>query len=973
MKKSSYLIVSIFILSLAMLLFPIASKAENEAQIYIDYPMQNEMCKDTLTIHGWFMSAVENKSLKIFIDNEENDITEAIERYDRPDVTGSITGYGTAEQNPLAGYKGTIDIHQYKDGVHNLNIQAINNETGEVIGEVKQTFIIQKYNTQIYIDYPIQNEKEKDTVYVHGWFMSEAENKEIKVYIDNEQNDVTDNIERYNRPDVTGSVEGYGTAEQNPLAGYRGTIDLSNYKDGKHTVIIKVINTDTNEVIAEDSRNIYLKKYNTQVYIDYPIQNEKEKDTVYVHGWFMSEAENKEIKVYIDNEQNDVTDNIERYDRPDVTGSVEGYGTAEQNPLAGYRGTIDLSNYKDGEHTVIIKVINTDTNEVIAEDSRNIYLKKYNTQVYIDYPIQNEKEKDTVYVHGWFMSEAENKEIKVYIDNEQNDVTDNIERYNRPDVTGSVEGYGTAEQNPLAGYRGTIDLSNYKDGKHTVIIKVINTDTNEVIAENSKNIYIEKFNSQICIDYPSTNQRIKTSVNVHGWIMSEAENKEIKVYIDNMQNDVTSSIKRYDRPDVTGSIEGYGTAEQNPLAGFDGTVDVSNYRDGEHTIIVQIINTDLNEVIKEQQQTFYIKKYNTQIYTDYPVQGQNYRNSLNIHGWYMSEQANKEIRFYLNNQNITSQINLYNRPDVTGSIEGYGTPEQNPLAGFDGTIDVSGYASGDYTLRIEVYSKTLNEMIDTISLSVSINKFTYEEGTYGISGLKVQRAAEGDYLRYYRIGDGPNVLFAVFSVHGFEDGWHKDGQELSYIADQFKNHLLQNQMNYQDVLNNWTIYIFPCANTDGQYYGWDNNGAGRTTLYSAAPGNKGIDMNRCWSVGYTRRTSTREYNGTQPFQAYEARYLRDFLLSRKSASGRTILIDLHGWLNESIGDNGLGSYYRSQYGMRTHISSYGGGYLINWARSLSNTRSALIELPPVSNHNQVVNNDYAGKYIRATINMLRNN
>ena len=97
------------------------------------------------------------------------------------------------------------------------------------------------------------------------------------------------------------------------------------------------------------------------------------------------------------------------------------------------------------------------------------------------------------------------------------------------------------------------------------------------------------------------------------------------------------------------------------------------------------------------------------------------------------------------------------------------------------------------------------------------------------------------------------------------------------------------------------------------------------------------------------------------------------MLSKKSTSGRTIVIDLHGWLNETIGDSGLGSHYRAQYGMGTHISSYGGGYLINWARSLSNTRSALIELPPVSNHNQVVSRDYAGKYIRATISMLRSN
>ena len=96
------------------------------------------------------------------IDSTQNDVTSSIERYDRPDVTGSITGYGTAEQNPLAGFKGTVDIRQYKDGTHTLIIQAIHNETGEIIGEAEQKFTVQKYNTQLYIDYPIQNAQEKN-------------------------------------------------------------------------------------------------------------------------------------------------------------------------------------------------------------------------------------------------------------------------------------------------------------------------------------------------------------------------------------------------------------------------------------------------------------------------------------------------------------------------------------------------------------------------------------------------------------------------------------------------------------------------------------------------------------------------------------------------------------------------------------------------------------------------------------------
>ncbi len=254
----------------------------------------------------------------------------------------------------------------------------------------------------------------------------------------------------------------------------------------------------------------------------------------------------------------------------------------------------------------------------------------------------------------------------------------------------------------------------------------------------------------------------------------------------------------------------------------------------------------------------------------------------------------------------------------------------------------------------------------------------FEEGTYGSSGLKIAGDGRGTNLKYYKFGKGNNVLFATFSIHGFEDSYGHDGSELTYIAEQFKSHL-QNTTD-ASIISNWTIYILPNLNPDGQTYGWTNNGPGRTTLYSAAPGNQGIDMNRNWQTGssYARYYDARNYNGTGAYQAYETRALRDFLLSHKSATGQTILIDLHGWLNETIGDNGLGRYYRNYYGMSTHISSYGNGYLINWARQLlgngnRTARSALIELPQVYSHQDVLNRDYAGKYINATLTMLREN
>lgn len=256
-------------------------------------------------------------------------------------------------------------------------------------------------------------------------------------------------------------------------------------------------------------------------------------------------------------------------------------------------------------------------------------------------------------------------------------------------------------------------------------------------------------------------------------------------------------------------------------------------------------------------------------------------------------------------------------------------------------------------------------------------------GTYGYSGLYYStNKKKGSKLKYYKIGNGPNVLFAVFELHGYEDLWAKDGQELVYIAENFIKKLGQSNNKY--IANNWTVYVFPKANPDGLNYGYTNNGPGRTTLYSKIK--KGIDLNRCWSTNFKASYSSRNYTGSSSFAAYEARFLRDFMLKNKSKNSQTIVIDLHGWTTQLIGDKGIClNYYGPQFygsynnSLSKYTSTYGKGYMINWARNnLSNNkgvkaRSALIELPSVGikNHQSVINAKYSQKYYKATVNMLK--
>ena len=257
-------------------------------------------------------------------------------------------------------------------------------------------------------------------------------------------------------------------------------------------------------------------------------------------------------------------------------------------------------------------------------------------------------------------------------------------------------------------------------------------------------------------------------------------------------------------------------------------------------------------------------------------------------------------------------------------------------------------------------------------------KFERQEGTYGKTGLNVADKG-GSELKYLKYGTGKNVFFATFAIHGYEDKWDKDGYELIEIANNFYNKLLEDK-DY-DSAKKWTIYIFPGVNQDGLQEGSTNNGPGRTTLYSQAPQNKGIDLNRCWQIGstYEKFTSDRNYNGDIGFQAYEAQALRDFMLKNKSKDGQTILIDLHGWTQQLIGDENICSYYEQQFpeNNKRSVGRYGSGYMISWGRTYLGSqgrpaKTALIELPRdgVKNHQSVIDKDFSNRYIYATMKML---
>lgn len=252
------------------------------------------------------------------------------------------------------------------------------------------------------------------------------------------------------------------------------------------------------------------------------------------------------------------------------------------------------------------------------------------------------------------------------------------------------------------------------------------------------------------------------------------------------------------------------------------------------------------------------------------------------------------------------------------------------------------------------YVQTASLAAASLPTIPSIPTYTnFTSGTYGQSGM-------GKDLKWYKIGSGANIVFAVFEQHGWEDAWAADGVELVNIAKTMMSSLSsKNQTTFKD----WTIYVIPYANPDGITDGYTNNGPGRCTV------SKKVDMNRCWPGNFTPYYTSRNYTGSASLGAPEASALKNFI-SGKFGSKTNIVLDIHGWLNQTYGNSQVGSYFGQQFSFG-HSNTHGNGYLETWAY-LQGAKSCLIEFPMPSNSSSITSNNYAGKLTNGLVNMITN-
>ena len=543
-------------------------------------------------------------------------------------------------------------------------------------------------------------------------------------------------------------------------------------------------------------------------------------------------------------------------------------------------------------------------------------------------------EKEYLHIEGWKLATIENTKLKVFVD--EKEVSESCIKYSyKYDLISIVKGYGTYKENPTPNFDIDIPMKSVSVGTHKLIIKFVNSDSSEVLQSIEKNIVVSRNIKHILnIDTNLEGKTFdKSGIEIKGWKLASEVDTKLSVLIDGKKVENTK-VEMYYLYDLISIVKGYGTYKENPKPNFTIIVPETEFKAGDNKVTLKLVD-EQNDVLEEFSSS--ILEYKTRIHIETPYDRTSITNEEHhVSGWVMTTVANVNVRVLLDGKYQDIDVERNERPDVIKAISGYGGEKINPKPGFDLKLDFSKLNIGLHQIALRIEKENGTIVGEQVIYIFTRPKITMEKGTYGVSGLTKAGDSRGSKLQYYRYGDGPNVFFATFAIHGFEDNWAKDGTALVNIADQFYEELKNNHDANYELSNKWTIYILPEINPDGRKYGTTANGPGRTTLYSQAPNNKGIDMNRCWKyTGYSENTTDRNYIGTAPFQAYEAQYLKDFLQKHKSKNGQTVLVDLHGWYQQLVGDREVGMYYAVQF-PENHgrsLDRYGDGYLIDWARA----------------------------------------
>ena len=216
------------------------------------------------------------------------------------------------------------------------------------------------------------------------------------------------------------------------------------------------------------------------------------------------------------------------------------------------------------------------------------------------------------------------------------------------------------------------------------------------------------------LDVPTTLDEFGDSLYVSGWVMSDSD---ITVQIKIDSNDFDFDVSRLKREDVLKAISGYGGKEKNPTPGFEGTVNISNLKNGVHLLEVLYYR---NETLLTQNSVKFNKINNkAKMYLDYPDKDVTFANEIILNGWVMTNDTYGNFNILIDNIKSSFSLQKLIREDVKKKIKGYGNSELNKEPGFNISINSDQISDGVHSLVIQ-YCDQKGNVLNYITKQINI-------------------------------------------------------------------------------------------------------------------------------------------------------------------------------------------------------------------------------------------------------------
>lgn len=477
--------------------------------------------------------------------------------------------------------------------------------------------------------------------------------------------------------------------------------------------------------IVHASDEIVINDDTPQITLETETDSLKTEEILNISGVIFSDTGNGKIKLSIDGQTIDSEIEIFVSEEKDVSGDA-------QKDITSYQSYVDVSSLSVGEHNVKVQLISEDEKEIATADKKINIIPSPKPENLLTITESYQKE-DVMIVKG--IALETDTDLSFYVDGvlkgasvsyEQCKLNEclssgfSIDVLSKGLYSAEISTHDISEGNHLLEVRMNLSsgMQLLEKTEFSVLKKVSNEQVqSRVFKSDVKNLQDSKISNKtmLWIDSPSNLISEANGFQVSGWVMSEAANLSIDVYVDG--NLFIKSVPRQFRPDVLNSIKGYGDSTSSPKPGYSEYLDLKTVSVGSHTLTIKVQNQN-GEVLAEESRKFTKRKAKSQLWLDLPSDKQTEFTSLRVKGWAMSEEKADNIDIYVDGNLIIKSATRVARQDVLNSVKGYGDASVNPLPGFDAVIDFSTISIGNHTLTVKNTTNT-GEVLSEVSRAFS--------------------------------------------------------------------------------------------------------------------------------------------------------------------------------------------------------------------------------------------------------------